>query len=84
MILKGRIFHFLDKGNIDNPENSFEYIEKGGLVISGEKIIDIEKIEDYKNRWLKENTSSYETTGEWDEIPSTFKWDVKYIKARRR
>ena len=27
MILKGRIFHFLDKGNIDNPENSFEYIE---------------------------------------------------------
>ena len=41
MILKGRIFHFLDKGNIDNPENSFEYIEKGGLVISGEKIIDI-------------------------------------------
>ena len=41
-------------------------------------------IEDYKNRWLKENTSSYETTGEWDEIPSTFKWDVKYIKARRR
>lgn len=41
-------------------------------------------IEDYKNEWLKENTSSYETTGEWDEIPSTFKWDVKYIKARRR
>ena len=44
----------------------------------------VQFIEDYKNRWLKENTSSYETTGEWDEIPSTFKWDVKYIKARRR
>ena len=41
MILKGRILHFLDNGNIENPENSFEYIEKGGLVISGEKIIDI-------------------------------------------
>ena len=41
MILKGRILHFLDNGSIEKPENSFEYIEKGGLVISGEKIIDI-------------------------------------------
>ena len=41
MILKGRILHFLDNGSIENPENSFEYIEKGGLVISGAKIIDI-------------------------------------------
>ena len=41
MILKGRIFHFLDTVSIDNPENSFEYIERGGLVISKEKIIDI-------------------------------------------
>ena len=41
MILKGRIFHFLDNENIEKPENSFEYIEKGGLVISGDKIIDI-------------------------------------------
>ena len=31
-------------------------------------------IEDYKNRWLKENTSSYETTGEWDEIPAILKF----------
>ena len=41
MILKGRILHFLDNGSIENPENSFEYIENGGLVISGAKIIDI-------------------------------------------
>ena len=40
-ILKGRILHFFDKGITDKPEDFFEYIEKGGLVISGEKIIDI-------------------------------------------
>ena len=41
MILKGRIFHFVDDGRKENPENSFEYFEMGGLVVSGEKIVDI-------------------------------------------
>ena len=41
MILKGRIFHFIDDGSKENPENSFEYFEMGGLVVSGEKIIDV-------------------------------------------
>ena len=41
MILKGRIFHFVDVGRKENPENSFEYFEMGGLVVSGEKIVDI-------------------------------------------
>ncbi len=41
MILKGRVFHFLDEGRKDSPEEFYEYIEKGALVISGEKIVDI-------------------------------------------
>ena len=41
MILKGRIFHFVDDGRKENPENSFEYFEMGGLVVSGKKIVDI-------------------------------------------
>ena len=41
MILKGRILHFLDTDSSDNPEDSFEYIEKGGLVISEDRIIDV-------------------------------------------
>ena len=41
MILKGRIFHFVDDGRKENPENSFEYFEMGGLVVSGLSLIHI-------------------------------------------
>ena len=64
MILKGRIFHFIDDGSKENPENSFEYFEMGGLVVSGEKIIDVgdfnkiipkysdHEVVDYKNNLI--------------------------------
>ena len=40
MILKGRIFHFVDDGR-RKPRKFFEYFEMGGLVVCGEKIVDI-------------------------------------------
>ena len=41
MIIRGRVLHFLEQPNTDNPEGSYEYIEEGALVINEGRILEI-------------------------------------------